>query len=109
MSQDLTGSDRSARVGTVYRRNVRVCTTCDQRLDTTAARRACEGVGHRIEVRAQRIWWIKYYADGGCAGSLAKLRVHKRLPSNACRGCPLYVQRYVHAQCYRGACCLPVR
>jgi IS4 transposase len=65
MSRDLTGSDRSARVGTVYRRKVRVCTICDQRLDTTAARRACEGVGHRIDVREQRVWWIKYYADGG--------------------------------------------
>ena len=26
-------------MGTVYRRQVRFCTTCDRRLDTTAARR----------------------------------------------------------------------
>ena len=48
--------------GRVYRRQVRVCTTCDQRLDTTAARRACETAGHRIDLRAQRIWWITYRA-----------------------------------------------
>ena len=32
--------------GRVYRRTVRVCTTCDQRLDTTAARKACEALEH---------------------------------------------------------------
>ena len=48
--------------GRVYRRHVRVCTTCDQRLDTTAARGACAAAGHRIAVRAQRIWWITYRA-----------------------------------------------
>ena len=50
--------------GRVYRRQVRVCTTCDQRLDTTVARQACEAAGHRIDMRAQRIWWITY-GDGG--------------------------------------------
>jgi integrase len=50
--------------GRVYRRHVRVCTVCDQRLDTTTARRACETAGHRIDMRALRIWWITY-SDGG--------------------------------------------
>jgi integrase len=60
------GVDRNARPATsrVYRRKVRVCTTCDQRLDTTAARHACEAANHAIDVREQRIWWITYDADG---------------------------------------------
>ena len=51
-------------MGTVYRRQVRFCTTCDRRLDTTAARNACSGVGHAIEVRDQGPWWIKYQVRG---------------------------------------------
>lgn len=51
-------------MGAVYRRQVKVCTTCDRRLDTTAARRACEAAGHRIVVRAQGPWWIRYSVDG---------------------------------------------
>ena len=51
-------------MGAVYRRQVRVCVTCDQRLDTTAARHACETAGHAIHVREQRIWWIKYAVGG---------------------------------------------
>lgn len=60
------GVDRTARsaMSRVYRRKVRVCTTCDQRLDTTAARHACEAAGHAIDVREQRIWWITYEANG---------------------------------------------
>ena len=50
--------------GRVYRRKVRVCTTCDQRLDATAARRACEAANRAIDVREQKIWWITYDADG---------------------------------------------
>ncbi len=51
-------------MGMVYRRKVRFCTTCEQRLDTTAAWRACDTAGHAIEVRAQGPWWIRYSVDG---------------------------------------------
>src|SRR5215467_4706218 len=34
-----------ATVGEIFRRKVRVCTACDLRLDTTAARRRCEAQG----------------------------------------------------------------
>ena len=51
-------------MGSVYRRQVRVCTTCDARLDTTAARRTCEAAGHPITVREQPIWWIRYTING---------------------------------------------
>src|SRR5262249_8204336 len=48
----------------VYRRTVRVCATCRQRLDTTGARRACEHAGHRVERVETPTWWIRYQADG---------------------------------------------
>src|SRR6266849_3071898 len=51
-------------MGTVYRRQVRFCTTCDRRLDTTAARHACAAAGHAIEIREQSMWWIKYQVGG---------------------------------------------
>ena len=51
-------------MGTVYRRQVRFCTTCERRLDTTAARKACEASGHSIEIREQPVWWIKYQVNG---------------------------------------------
>jgi integrase len=51
-------------MGTVYRRQVKFCTACDLRLDTTAARKACEAAGHSIEIREQRTWWIKYQLGG---------------------------------------------
>jgi Phage integrase, N-terminal SAM-like domain len=51
-------------VGTVYRRHVRFCLTCDRRLDTTAVRKACEGAGHVVEIRQQPIWWIQYHIGG---------------------------------------------
>ena len=51
-------------MGTVYRRHVRFCTTCDRRLDTAAERKACEAAGHAIEIREQSIWWIKYQVGG---------------------------------------------
>ena len=51
-------------MGTVYRRQVRFCTTCDRRLDTTAARTACGTAGHAIAIQAQPIWWIKYQVGG---------------------------------------------
>ena len=51
-------------MGTVYRRQVRFCTTCDRRLDTIAARQACDAAGHAIEIRDQGPWWIKYQVGG---------------------------------------------
>jgi integrase len=51
-------------MGTVYRRQVRFCTTCDRRLDTTAAWQACKAGGHSIEIREQQTWWIKYHVGG---------------------------------------------
>ena len=51
-------------MGTIYRRQVKFCTTCDRRLDTTAARQACESAGHSIDSREQRTWWIKYQVGG---------------------------------------------
>src|SRR5216683_7621930 len=51
-------------MGTIYRRQVRFCTTCDERLDTTAARKSCHAAGHAIERREQSIWWIKYQVGG---------------------------------------------
>jgi integrase len=51
-------------MGEIFRRRVRVCVACDTRLDTTAARRACEAAGHPIEIREQRIWWIVYAHHG---------------------------------------------
>ena len=47
-------------MGTVYRRQVKFCTTCDRRLDTTAAWKACRAADHALEIREQSIWWIKY-------------------------------------------------
>ena len=43
-------------MGTVYRRQVRFCTTCNRRLDTTAARTACATADHTIETRDQPTW-----------------------------------------------------
>jgi integrase family protein with SAM-like domain len=51
-------------MGTVYRRQVKFCTTCRRRLDTTAAWQACQAAGHAIETRAQRTWWFKYHVGG---------------------------------------------
>ena len=51
-------------MGTVYRRQVRFCTTCNRRLDTTAAQKACEGARHPIELRDQGPYWIKYQVGG---------------------------------------------
>ena len=51
-------------MGTIYRRQVRFCTTCDRRLDTTAAQQDCHAAGHAIERRDQGPWWIKYQVGG---------------------------------------------
>jgi integrase len=51
-------------MGSVYRRQVKVCTTCNRRLDTTAVQRACQAADHVIEVREQGPWWIRYSVAG---------------------------------------------
>jgi integrase len=51
-------------MGSVYRRQVKVCTTCQRRLDTIAAQKACEGASHTIELREQGPYWIKYHVNG---------------------------------------------
>jgi hypothetical protein len=51
-------------MGTIYRRQVKFCTTCDERLDTIAARKACEAAAHSIEILEQSTWWIKYHVGG---------------------------------------------
>jgi integrase len=51
-------------MGSVYKRQVRFCTSCDRRLDTIAARKACETAGHGIERREQGPYWIKYQLNG---------------------------------------------
>ena len=51
-------------MGSVYRRQVKFCTTCDRRLDTIAARQACDAAGHAIDLRDQGPWWIKYQVAG---------------------------------------------
>jgi integrase len=51
-------------MGTVYRRQVKFCTTCDRRLDTIATQQACDAAGHAIERRDQGPWWIKYQLSG---------------------------------------------
>src|SRR5579872_6514810 len=51
-------------MGTVYRRQVKFCTTCHRRLDTIAARKTCEAAGHLIELRDQGPYWIKYQVNG---------------------------------------------
>ena len=51
-------------MGSIYKRQVRFCTTCDRRLDTIAARQACEAAGHAIERREQGPYWIKYQLNG---------------------------------------------
>jgi len=70
-------------VGTIYKRKVRFCTTCDQRLDTTAVWRACEAAGHAIEIREQSIWWIRYQLAGRpvcvSSGSARKAAAQKLL------------------------------
>src|SRR5438874_12793294 len=51
-------------MGTVYRRQVKFCTTCNRRLDTSAARQGCEAAEHVIELREQGPYWIKYSVNG---------------------------------------------
>jgi integrase len=51
-------------MGSIYRRKVRFCTTCNLRLDTVAARKACEAADHPIGIRELPTWWIKYSVGG---------------------------------------------
>src|SRR5688572_7348148 len=51
-------------MGTVYRRNVKFCATCDRRLDTAATQQACRRAGHAVQIKERPIWWIKYQVAG---------------------------------------------
>ncbi len=51
-------------MGSVYRRQVKFCRTCDRRLNKTAEHHACEGAGHHVESVTLSIWWIRYQLHG---------------------------------------------
>jgi integrase len=51
-------------MGTVYQRQRKYCRTCARRLDDTAEWKDCEAAGHKVELRTEPIWWIKYHRDG---------------------------------------------
>jgi integrase len=83
-------------MGAIYRRHVRFCTTCDRRLDTTAARQACASAGHTIEIREQGPWWIRYYVGGRpqCVSSNSEKkedakRLLKTREGDAVKGVPI--------------------
>jgi hypothetical protein len=83
-------------MGAVYRRRVKVCTSCDRRLDTTADQRACETASHLIEVREQGPWWIRYSVGGQlqCVSSESykradAVRLLKEREGNVAKGMPI--------------------
>src|SRR5579862_5512032 len=83
-------------MGSVYRRKVKVCATCDRRLDTTAAQRACDAAGHRVEARAQGPWWIRYSVAGRlqCVSSESSkradaVRLLKEREGDVAKGMPI--------------------
>src|SRR5258707_5715439 len=83
-------------MGSVYRRKVKVCATCDRRLDTTAAQRACDTAGHRIEPREQGPWWIRYSVAGRlqCVSSESDkradaIRLLKEREDDVAKGMPI--------------------
>jgi integrase len=83
-------------MGAIYRRQVRFCTTCDRRLDTTAARQACASAGHTIEIREQGPWWIRYSLGGvsQCVSSNSEKkedakRLLKTREGDAVKGVPI--------------------
>jgi integrase len=51
-------------MGTLYRRKVKYCTTCRQRLARTSDWRACADAKHVVVVRERPIWWIRYQVGG---------------------------------------------
>jgi integrase len=51
-------------MGSLYRRTVKYCTTCQQRRVRTADWRACTDAGHAIVTRERPIWWVKYNDAG---------------------------------------------
>ena len=83
-------------MGSVYRRKVKVCTTCNRRLDTTAAQRKCQSAGHVIEVREQGPWWIRYSVAGKlqCVSSESSkradaVRLLKEREGDVAKGLPI--------------------
>src|SRR5262245_46221110 len=86
----------SVAMGTVYRRKVKFCKTCNHRLDTRAARLACQAADHAVDIREQPIWWIKYQMAGRpqCVSSRSdKKRVAENLlktyEADVIRGIPI--------------------
>jgi integrase len=51
-------------MGTVYQRQWKFCLICNRRLGNRTALKRCESAGHKVELRTQPIWWIKYFRDG---------------------------------------------
>ena len=83
-------------MGAVYRRKVKVCTTCARRLDTTTVQRACETAGHVIDVREQGPWWIRYTVGGKlqCVSSESSkradaVRLLKEREGDVAKGMPI--------------------
>lgn len=83
-------------MGTLYRRKVRYCRTCRQRLVHTATIRACEQAGHVVVVRERPIWWIRYQVDGRpqCVSSYSTkredaLKLLKEREGDVVKGVPL--------------------
>ena len=75
----------------------------NQMVNTTSAQRAVTLIQHRQHATAgsrQSEWHAR---------SMARLRSHKRLPVDACRGCQLHIQHHFHAQCCRWPGCLTDR
>ncbi len=52
-------------MGSIFRRTSTICTTCNERLQTTAAKDRCESAGHKLKERVSPIWWIGYKSKDG--------------------------------------------
>jgi integrase len=52
-------------MGFVFRRTSVLCTTCRERLLTTAAKRRCEKAGHTLKERVSPIWWYAFKTKDG--------------------------------------------
>jgi integrase len=52
-------------VGSIFRRSSTICTTCNERLQTTAAKTRHESAGHKLKERVAPVWWIGYKTKDG--------------------------------------------
>jgi integrase len=59
-------------MGFVFRRNSTICTTCNARLQTTAAKKRCESAGHKLKERVSPVWWIAYKTKDGWTRETSK-------------------------------------